>query len=91
MMEDQAGIPFSIDGREGSFIGVLNSHRFGGKLGVGGYLEDVDAILMGNKIQFGETPPQRNQRLTVGGRRYVVDTIEEDYSTYSLILTGINK
>lgn len=90
-MEAQCGIPFVIDGRTGEFIGVINSHRRGERLGIGGYAEDADAILMANKTQFGSTPPRNKLRVTAEGRRYLINATEEDSSTYTLYLMGVNK
>ena len=91
LMERETGIMFTLDGIEGEFKGVFNAHREGRKLGIGGYGEEIDSVLVVRQFILGSVIPRHGQRCTVEGRRYVIDAIEIDSHTFTLLLKGVNQ
>lgn len=85
------GDSFTLDGNEATYIGTFNSWKSAQQIGPGGYEQQIDGIMVASKDQFGTSQPKNGQRMTLGGRRYVIVEPEEDSASWTMALKGINE
>jgi hypothetical protein len=88
-----AGATFQLAGVEATFTGVIDAHRQRPKLGTGGFLEEVDALLVAGLAQFtaAAVTPKQGTRLHCAGRTYVVQDITTDDAAITFELKGVNQ
>jgi hypothetical protein len=88
-----AGTTFQLAGVEATFTGVIDAHRQRPKLGTGGFMEEVDSVLVAGLAQFtaASVTPKQGTRLHCAGRTYVVHDLTTDDASITFGLMGMNQ